>query len=253
MTMKHAWPAGVLAASLMLAAHVAVAEEAEGGRERERRLVHPRTQVPTVRNGGVLNAGETAYIFYIDGQLFPPVPMLSVQHGLTYWATLGVDVGGGYGTFQALLHARLENLPPIGNHRFFWGGHVRTGYKQQVLDLGPNLAYDDVSWILTYENTFSIRVGPQRRHVLYLDTIFYADFDLLRRGRQVDLFLLPAVLGYEFVIGDQWNFFVEAGFVWCINGTETPRGLLYEGDLFPVATIGFANRTRGPRSALDAL
>jgi hypothetical protein len=248
--------AAALATWIALAALAPGAARAEAGQEedgsRRRRLVHPRTQVPTVRNGGVLNTRETAFVAYVDGQLLPPALMMSVQHGLSYWVTLGVDVGGGYGTFQALLRLRMENLPPIANHRFFWGGHIRTGFKRQVVDISQDLAFEDVSWVLTYENTFSVRLGAQRRHVLYLDTIFYVDFDLTNSGRQVDLYLVPAVLGYEVVIGAQWNFFIEAGFAWSINGTETRYGLLYAGDVFPVATIGFAYRFPGHRTALDS-
>lgn len=239
---------GTLIALSAVAPARAYAENNEG-----RRLVHPRTQIPTARNGGILNAGETAYLVYVDAQLFPMPVMFSIQHGFTYWMTLGIDVGGGLGTFQALLHARLENLPPIGNHRFFWGGHIRTGYKQQSWDSGPELTFDDVSWILTYENTFSVRLGDSRRHVLYLDTIFYADFDVTRSDRQVDMYLIPASLGYEVVLGANWNFYIEAGFIYSINGTQTRYGTLYEGEFFPVGAIGFAYRQRGERSALDGI
>lgn len=250
------WALG-LAMAMMTSAPAALAEqqgdddEAEGDDD-DGGLEHPGNQIPAVRNGGVLNPGETAWVVYLDGQLLPPALMLSVQHGVSYWITLGADLGGGYGIFQALLRVRMENMPPLWNHRFFWGGHIRTGFKQHQIDLGQGLAFDDLSWIITYENSFALRLGAERRHILYLDTVFYADFDITRRDRQVDLYLMPVMLGYELVVDEHYNFFVELGMGYSFNGTETSQGLLYARTWFPMAALGFAYRQRGRVSALDA-
>lgn len=208
-------------------------------------------QVPFVRNGGVLNQGEVAFVASFDAALLPPPLMISIQYGLLYWLTLGVEVGANVGVVQALFHVRSELYRHVRSERFFWGNAMRTGFKSHQIDINDELAFDDVSWILTYENSFAVRLGRDRRHALYLSTILYIDFDITNRDRQVDWYLIPASLGYEAVLGRQGNFFIEVGMAYSINGTETPHGLLYEGDWFPMGSLGVAYRSEGPRTALD--
>jgi hypothetical protein len=86
-------------------------------------------QVPFVRDGGVLNRKETAVGLYLDGDLFPPSVMAYIQRGIFYRLTLGLDVGGDMGTFQALLRIKQEMARTRRTQFFFLGWHLLTGYK----------------------------------------------------------------------------------------------------------------------------
>jgi hypothetical protein len=214
-----------------------------------------RRQAPFIRGGGVLNRKETAVAGYVDGDLFPPAVMASVQRGIFYWLTVGLDVGGDYGVFQALLRIKQEMARTRRTNFFFWGWHIRTGYKYVNVDFTDKLSdvwqFDDNSWILSFENVFAFRLGAHRRRVLYLTSQVYWDFDLRGQGRQIDLYVFPATLGFESIIGKRWNIFVEAGLILSINGWEVKNRVISpNGDMFPTASFGFAYRFGGVRTAL---
>ena len=214
-----------------------------------------RRQVPFVRNGGVLNRKETAIVGYVDGDLFPPAIMVALQRGIFYWLTVGLDIGGDYGAFQALLRIKQEMARTRRTNFFFWGWHIRTGYKWVNVDFTDTLSdvwrFDDNSWILSFENVFAFRFGAHRRRVLYINTQVYWDFDLRGEGRQTDLYVFPATLGFESIVGRNWNVFAEAGLIISVNGWETDTGVISQnGDLFPTASFGFAYRFGGVRTAL---
>ena len=219
-----------------------------------------RRQVPFFRDGGVLNRKETAVGLYVDGDLFPPAVMASIQRGIFYWLTLGLDVGGDMGVFQALLRIKQEMARSRRNNAFFWGWHIRTGYKYVNVDLRDSLGqntdmrFDDNSWVLGFQNTFSYRFGNHRRRSIYLTTQLYWDFDLRGKGLQTDFYVYPATLGFETILGRSWNFFVEGGLILSINGwqlsdgTKMPHGA--NNDMFPTASLGFAYRFGGVRTLL---
>jgi hypothetical protein len=213
-----------------------------------------RRQVPFVRNGGNLNRKETAIVAYADADLFPPAVMLGIQRGIYYWLTLGLDVGGDMGVFQALLRIKQEMARTRGSNFFFWGWHIRTGYKYVDIDfrdINEDLYFQDNSWIISFENAFAFRFGNHRRRVIYVNTIFYTDFDLTGRGWQTDLYLFPATIGFETIVGKQWNFFLEAGTIISLNGWETDLGIISaNGDFFPAGQLGFAYRFGGVRTLL---
>jgi glycosyltransferase involved in cell wall biosynthesis len=216
-----------------------------------------RRQVPFVRNGGLLNRKETAIVGYIDGDLFPPAAMAAIQRGIFYWLTVGLDVGGDLGVFQVLLRIKQEMARTRKTNFFFWGWHVRTGYKYINVDLTDSWSdvwqFDDNSWVLSFENVFAFRFGNHRRRVLYINTQVYWDFDLRGEGRQTDLYVFPAMVGFESIIGHHWNLFFEAGLIMSINGWETADRVISEdGDMFPTASFGFAYRFGGVRTALPA-
>jgi hypothetical protein len=203
----------------------------------------------------MLNRKETAAILYVDGDIFPPAVMAGIQRGITYWLSVGLDVGGNMGVFQAILRTKLEMARTRKTNFFFWGWHVRTGYKYVKVDftdtLGDVWIFDDNSWILTFENTFAFRLGKHRRRALYVNTIIYGDFDLRGEGRQIDAYVYPATLGFETIIGKYWNFFLELGVIISINGWETKNGVISQnGDYFPSGGFGFAYRFGGVRTAL---
>jgi hypothetical protein len=217
-----------------------------------------RRQVPFVRDGGLLNRKETAVLMYVDGDLFPPAVMVAIQRGLFYWMTVGLDVGGDMGVFQAMLRIKQEMGRTRRTNFFFWGWHIRTGYKYVNVDMRDTLGqdtairFDDNSWVLAFQNTFSLRFGNHRRRAMYLTSQVYGDFDLRGKGIQPDLYIYPATLGFETVLGQNWNFFFEAGVILSINGWELSDGTIMSknGDLFPTASMGFAYRFGGVSTAL---
>ena len=88
-----------------------------------------------------------------------------------------------------------------------------------------------------------MRLGDRRQLALYLSPMIYADVDLRTDPRrQTDLYLAPATVGFELLLGRGASVFAEIGPVWGINGTETNKGVLYEGDWFPVGQLGAAVR-----------
>ncbi len=198
-----------------------------------------------VSNGGMIKENEHAVVAYIDADLLPPAVMLSYQYGIFYWLTLGFDIGGDYGAFMALLKVKQEMSRTRDNDKFFWGWHIRTGFKQNQVELSDNLVFDDLSYIIVFENTVALRPGQAKhqRQVVYLNSAFYFDFDLSGEGRQVDYRIAPAVLGFETLIGEFGNFFIEVGAAVSLNGTETDSGLVNDNRWFPVGKIGFAIRT----------
>ncbi len=221
-----------------------------------------RRQVPFVRDGGLLNRKETALLLYVEGDVFPPPVMLSIQRGINYWLTLGLDVGGDAGVFQTFLRIKQEmgRTRTKKNNFFFWGWHIRTGYKYVNIDLrdwlgqDTEMRIDDNSWILAFQNSLSLRFGNHRRRAIYLTTQLYWDFDLRGQNRQVDFYVFPATVGFETILGQNWNFFFEGGVIISINGWELSDKLVMSpnGDVFPTASMGFAYRFGGVRTALPA-
>jgi hypothetical protein len=120
-----------------------------------------------------------------------------------------------------------------------------------MTETNEDLFFEDTSWILTFENTFAFRFGRHRRRVIYINTEVYGDFDLMGRGYQTDGYVAPAILGFETILGRNWNFFIEAGVIISLNGWQTSRGIISAGgDFFPMGSIGFAYRWGGVRTAL---
>ena len=217
-----------------------------------------RRQVPFVRDGGVLNRKETAVLLYVDGDLFPPAIMASIQRGIFYWLTLGLDVGGDAGVFQAMLRIKQEMARARRTQSFLWGWHLRTGYKYVNVDFRDSMGqdtvmrFDDNSWVLSFQNVFSFRFGNHKRRSIYLTSELYWDFDLRGKGLQTDFYFFPAKVGFETVVGLHWNFFIEGGVIWSVNGWQLSDGTVLsgDGDLFATASMGFAYRFGGVRTAL---
>jgi hypothetical protein len=175
--------------------------------------------------------------------------MAGYRYGLRYWWEVGIDAGGDYGVFQALMHTKIENFKTIRTERFYWGTAYRTGYKYHRADFGDNLEFDDNSWVFIFDNYFSLRVGNTRTHAIYLASQFYIDIDLRTPKRQTDYYVIPAMLGYEQVVGRYGNFFIQGGAAYAINGMETATEVLYNETWFPLLQLGMGYRT-GDRTAI---
>lgn len=209
----------------------------------------PPRQPSFVENAGNLNRNEHAFLFFVDAELLPAAAMVGYRYGIFSWWDIGVDVGGNLGVLQALIHTKMLNFKTKKTEFFFWGFTFKTGYKYHNIDFSEEFVINDKSWIYVFENPFAFRFGKERDKSLFITTKFYIDQDLHDQRRQNDYYLAPAHLGFETVIGKYTNFYVEAGVMWAINGTEMADGeVLYKGDWFPVMQMGFAART-GDRTA----
>lgn len=197
-----------------------------------------------VENGGTIREGQHALLLYADAELLLPAVMVGNRFGLRPWLEVGLDAGGSYGLFQALIQLKARLFESRGG-RFFWGLRFRTGYKYHDWAPSDELVFDDRGWIMAWEHALAVRLGSRRAIALYLSSLLYVDLDLRRPERQDDLYVGPLTLGLEAMIGERLSFFFEAGFVISVNGTETDRGLLYEGDLFPTGQLGLAYRLGG--------
>jgi hypothetical protein len=195
-----------------------------------------------VENGGILNRGQHAVVLYLDAELLLPPITAGYRYGVLSWLELGLDVGANEGLIQGLLHARARLYESPRSRRLFVGLRVRTGPKYHLLELSQKILFDDRSWVVAGELSLAVRLGDRRQLALYLSPMFYADVDLRTPQRQTDLYLAPATVGFELLLGQGASVFGEIGPVWGINGTETHRGKLYEGDWFPVGQLGVAVR-----------
>ncbi|NLN62821.1 MAG: hypothetical protein GX146_08090 [Myxococcales bacterium] len=212
----------------------------------------PQGHVPQpsyVAGGGQLAKNERALLLYLDGELLPPAVMVGYRYGLLYWWEVGLDVGGDYGVFQALLNTKMENFKTLRTERFYWGTAYRTGYKYHRAELNDDLVFDDNSWVFIFDNYFSLRLGEAKKHALYLATQFYIDIDLRTPRRQTDYYVAPAMLGYEQSIRSYGNFFIQAGAAYAINGMDTGDEVRYRKSWFPVVQLGMAYRS-GDRTAI---
>jgi hypothetical protein len=203
-----------------------------------------------ISGAGVLNKNEHALLLYLDGALLPPAVMLGYRYGLFYWWDVGVDVGGDKGVFQALARTRMENLKTRKSERFFWSNEFTAGYKLHEAVINKNLRFDDRSLIATVDNSLTYRLGALRNQALYLLTVFYLDYDLHQPRRQTDYYFMPAILGFETMIGGHGNFIIELGAAYSINGMQMADNTkLYEKSWFPVFKTGIALRS-GAKTAV---
>jgi len=199
-----------------------------------------------VRGGGVLNKNEHSLLIYADGDLLPPAIMLSYSYGLLYWWDFGIDIGGNSGVFQSLVRTRMENIKSRKTEKFFWSNQISAGFKHHKINFNDDLQFDDQSFVGIIDNSLGLRLGPMKRKVLYLLTIFYIDYDIHSIRRQTDYYLIPAMAGFEAMIGEHASFFVESGAVYSINGMQmSDNKVLYERDWFPTMKIGVAWRSGG--------
>ncbi len=181
-----------------------------------------------------------AFSLTVDAELLLPPILLGYRYAFHPRLELGWDLGGNYGLFEVLLHAKTRFLE-TADHRFFWGSRLRTGYKDHHWSsAGEAIVFDDRSWVFSFDNILAYRLGRQRNKAFYLNTTFYIDLDLRTPHRQTDFYLVPAALGYEMNLALHFNIFVELGLGIALNGTETYKGVLYKGDLFPLGKLGGA-------------
>ena len=203
-----------------------------------------------LEGGGLLNKREHAFVLYTDGNIIPQPLMLGYRYGIFYWWDFGFDIGGDAGVFQTFVRTRMENLKTRKSEEFFWSNEFAAGYKNHKIDLGKSLNFDDRSFVFTADNSLAWRLGSARTASIYLLTVIYVDYDLHSPRRQTDYYVMPAVLGYETMVGDNASFFTEIGAAYSINGMQmADNSKLYEKTWFPVFRIGTALRT-GKKTAI---
>lgn len=203
-----------------------------------------------VSGGGLLNKNEHSLLLYADGDLLPPAFMLGYRYGILYWWNFGIDVGGNKGVFQALLRTRMENLKSRKTERFFWSNQLSGGFKYHKMSFSDDVLFDDRSLVGIIDNSLGLRLGSTRNKVIYLLSIFYLDYDIHSPKRQTDYYLIPAMAGFETMIGEHASFFVETGLAYSINGMQlADNEVLYEKSWFPTAKIGVAWRS-GNKTAI---
>jgi hypothetical protein len=197
-----------------------------------------------VRGAGTLNKGEHSFVLYSDGDLIPQPTMLGYRYGIFYWWDIGYDVGANAGVFQTFVRTRMENLKTRKSEAFFWSNEWSAGYKIHDIALRDNVRFDDKSLVGTFDNSLAYRMGPARRASIYLLNELYVDYDLHSPRRQTDYYVMPAILGFEAMVGNHASFFAELGAAYSINGTQFADGSkLYDKTWFPTFRIGTALRT----------
>ncbi|MFN2169484.1 MAG: PEP/pyruvate-binding domain-containing protein, partial [Anaerolineae bacterium] len=128
-----------------------------------------------------------------------------------------LDLGANQGLIQGLLHARVRLYESPASRRLLAGLRLRTGPKYHDLELSDHLVFDDQSWVVAGELSFAVRLGDRRQLALYLSPMIYADVDLRTDPRrQTDLYLAPATVGFELLLGRGASVFAEIGPVWGI-------------------------------------
>jgi hypothetical protein len=226
---------------------------AELPKERLPRDYTPRgfiRQPSFVRGAGAVNKNEHAMLLYMDADVLPPALMAGYRYGMVYWWDIGLDVGGDAGVFQSIVRTRIENIKIRKTESFFWSNEYSAGFKYHSHTFSDNVRFDDKSIVFSVDNSFAFRFKPDREKSLYLTTLFYVDYDLHTPRRQTDYYLLPAIAGFETMLGNHANFFVEAGMAYSINGMQFGDGtILYDKSWFPTLRIGMALRS-GSKTAI---
>lgn len=211
------------------------------------RLVKEFT-LPFIFGGGLLRENEHAVGIYFDVAFLPPALMLSYQYGMYYWLNIGLDIGGNWGIFQALINIKQEMFRSRKTDIFYLGWNIKTGYKQHQAYLTKNLRFDDVSWVLILDNVLSFRIGQDKKkqkNAITITTEFYWDYDLRGKKIQNDFYFAPATIGYERILGKYGNFHIEAGAVYTKTGSQMGASseIIYKKSWFAAGKIGFGFRT----------
>ena len=142
---------------------------------------------------------------------------------------------------------------------FFWGWHIRTGFKYVNIDFtdtNEDLALRGhlVDSRFREHLRLSLRPTPAAR-LLHL----YRGLRRLRpdpfKVEQTDAYISPATLGFETILGRNWNFFVELRVIISLNGWETSRGVISDdgrlsspSDSWALPIAGVAFGRRSPRT-----
>lgn len=186
--------------------------------------------------GGILKQGDHAVVLAVDAELLLPPLMLGYRHGLLDGLELGAELGGDKGLFLALVTAKKRLVERNGG---YWGLRLRGGYKSHDWSAGE-IVFDDESVVISLEHAAALRLGQRRDMALYINSFVYFDIDVRSPQRQTDVYLAPASLGFEALLGSHFSVYIELGFAIGLNGTETYKGKLFVSDIFPIGEIGLA-------------
>ena len=147
--------------------------------------------------GGILPPSTVALVFKADGELsFFPSIFVGWRVGIGGFMDLGLEAGGLHTAALGRLHVKLRLWESL-SHRWFLGIRLRTEIKRHEQDFGDAFDIDD--WGITFVPELSLgwRLGRHLRHVVYWAAYYYYDVDF-RADHEVEHYVLPALLGYEY-------------------------------------------------------
>ncbi len=161
--------------------------------------------------GGILPSGRHAIFVIADTELSGyPVPLIGWRVGLGNLADLGLEAGGNDVALLARLHAKLL-LFESGCQRWFAGLRLRTEVKRHRQSFGELFRpIDDLGLTFVPELSFALRLGARRQHALVYSAFYYLDLDI-RPGRELEHYLLPAMLGWEWRFARRFHLGLDAG------------------------------------------
>lgn len=161
--------------------------------------------------GGILPAGKHAVFVIADTELSGyPVPLVGWRVGLGDLADVGLEAGGNDVALLARLHGKLL-LFESGCRRAYLGLRLRTEVKRHRQSFGDLFRpIDDLGLTVVPELSAALRLGARRQHALSYSAFYYFDVDV-RAGRDVEHYVLPALLGWEWRLARRFHLGLEAG------------------------------------------
>lgn len=161
--------------------------------------------------GGILPSGRHAVFVIADTELSGyPVPLVGWRVGLRDLVDLGVEAGGNDVALLARLHGKLL-LVEAGGQRAFLGLRLRTEVKRHRQSFGDLFRpIDDLGLTFVPEVSAALRLGARRQHALSYSAFYYFDVDV-RAGRDVEHYILPALLGWEWRFARRFHLGLDAG------------------------------------------
>jgi hypothetical protein len=172
------------------------------------------------QKGGMIPRGSIQFYLRTDDQYTSfSTLFVGVRYGMFDRFQIAVEAGAGIGVILTGLLTYTE-LYEATNDRFFLGLRTQTGFKWQdtYLKLGNALLDDERrGFYISTDLTAALRLGEQKRHVLYYS--IYPFFDIDITGKPLEIYFSPIHLGYEFAFKNhpEWSFAIETGYFFPLN------------------------------------
>ena len=176
--------------------------------------------------GGILPPATVALVFKADGELsFFPSVFVGWRVGIGGHVDLGLEAGGLHTAAVGRLHFKVRLWESL-DHRWFLGLRLRAEVKRHEQFFSEAFDIDDWGMALIPELSLGLRLGRDLRHAVYYAAYYYYDIDF-RKGREIEHYLMPAMLGYEYRF--MWGLHLggDIGAVMQLFNAETA------GDVFP--------------------